>query len=406
MSEYKQPGSKNKFASYLAAGLIGSVVGGTVLTTSAVYVLPETQFFKNTPLYQSIAGKTTSTSSVTNTAAPAVTPTSAVNTASTAAPASSSTSTASGLSITDIVKKVGPAVVGISTYQNSTLYAEGTGIIFSSDGYIITNYHVISSGNNYKITLSNNKKVTANVVNYDSSLDLAVLKITDKVQVLGVAEFGDSDKLQVGELAVAIGNPLGLELSNSVTAGVISAVNRQLGTQSSQTPNQRIQSQQSDTPTETFIQTDAAINEGNSGGPLINSQGQVIGINSSKIGGTGVEGLGFAIPVNVVKAKVQDLLKPMLTLGISTIDINQVTASIYNLPIGIYIKSITPGSAAENSGLKTGDIITKFDGTSVQTITELNTLKAKHNSGDTVKIEVYRSGKTVSLNLKLEASVN
>jgi serine protease Do len=404
MSEYKQPGNKNKFASYMAAGLIGSVVGGTVLTTSAVYVLPETQFFKNTPLYQSIAGKPASASSVTNTAAPAVTTTAAVNTASTAAPASSST--AAGLSVTEIVKKVGPAVVGISTYQNSTLYAEGTGIIFSSDGYIITNYHVISSGNNYKITLSNNKKVTANVVNYDSSLDLAVLKITDKVQVPGVAEFGDSDKLQVGELAVAIGNPLGLELSNSVTAGVISAVNRQLSNQSSQTPNQRMQSQQSDTPTETFIQTDAAINEGNSGGPLINSQGQVIGINSSKIGGTGVEGLGFAIPVNVVKAKVQDLLKPMLTLGISTIDINQVTASVYNLPVGIYIKSITSGSAAENSGLKTGDIITKFDGTSVKTITELNTLKAKHNSGDTVKIEVYRNGKTVSLNLKLEASIN
>lgn len=401
MSEYKQKRRTGRFISYISATLIGAVIGGTILTTAAVYVLPGTKIFKNTPLYQLIADKTAAVSAEKNTSLPAVTATAATsnNNSSTAA-----SSAASGLSITDIVKKVGPAVVGISTYQNNSLYAEGTGIIFSSDGYIITNYHVISSGNKYTATLSNNNKVNASVVNYDSSLDLAVLKITEKVQIPGVAEFGDSDKLQVGELAVAIGNPLGLELSNSVTSGVISALNRQLSSQTSQSQNQRMQAQQSATPTETFIQTDAAINEGNSGGPLINSQGQVIGINSSKIGGSGVEGLGFAIPINIVKAKVQDLLKPMLTLGISTIDINKVTASIYNLPVGIYIKSINPGSAAEKADLQTGDIITNFDGTDIQTITELNTLKTKHNEGDTVKIQIYRNGNTKTLDLKLEAS--
>jgi serine protease Do len=377
----KQKG-RRAILSHVATALISSIVGGSILTGVAVYVLPSTTIFKDTPLYQSLAAKNSYTPvAVNNNTTPTIIPVS---------------TTVNGLGVTDIVKKVGPAVVGISTYQDTSLYAEGTGIIFSTDGYIVTNYHVVSSGNKYTATLSNNTTVNAKVVNYDATLDLAVLKITDNVKVPGVAQFGDSDKLQVGETAVAIGDPLGHQLSNSVTTGVISALNRQLDSQTT------LQSQnaQDQIPTQTYIQTDAAINEGNSGGPLINSLGQVIGINSSKIGGTGVEGLGFAIPINVVKAKIQDLLKPMLTLGISSIDINARTAYRYNLPVGVYVQDVTTSSVAEKAGLKAGDVITKFDGKSVATVDEINSLKSKHKAGDTVKIEVSRSGEIITLNLK------
>lgn len=380
-SKTKKKKARGSFLSHVATALISSIVGGFILTAVAVYVLPSTTIFKSTPLYQSLAAKSSYTPIAANNTNPTIIPIS---------------STVNGLGITDIVKKVGPAVVGISTYQDSSLYAEGTGIIFSEDGYIVTNYHVVSAGNKYTATLSNNTTVNAKVVNYDAALDLAVLKITDNVKVPGVAEFGDSDKLQVGELAIAIGDPLGHQLSNSVTTGVISALNRQLDSASGvQSQNTRTQ-----IPSQTYIQTDAAINEGNSGGPLINGLGQVIGINSSKIGGSGVEGLGFAIPINVVKDKIQDLLKPMLMLGISSTDITARISSRYNLPVGVYVQDVTSSSVADKAGLKTGDVITKFDGTKVGTIDEINSLKSKHKAGDIVKIEITRNGEVITLNLK------
>jgi len=300
------------------------------------------------------------------------------------------------LSVPEIVKKVSSSVVAISTKsssvssdvsgQTSEQEDVGTGIIFNKNGYILTNYHVISGAQNVKVTLSNGKEVSAKVINYDAAADVAVIKLADNTKVPGVAEFGDSDMLQVGEPVVAIGNPLGKEFLGSVTTGVVSAVNRQISIE-----NKNLK----------FIQTDAAINPGNSGGPLVNSKGQVIGINTAKIGQEGVEGLGFSIPINTVNPKMETLIKPILNIGISCRDITQDISKEYNIPVGVYISQIQEFSAAEKSGIRAADIITKFDGKKIKTVEEINKIKATHKAGDVVKIELVRSGKTIKINLTL-----
>ncbi|MCB2293218.1 trypsin-like peptidase domain-containing protein [Clostridium algoriphilum] len=300
------------------------------------------------------------------------------------------------LSVPEIVKKVSSSVVAISTKSSSessdfsgkTSEQEGvgTGIIFNVSGYILTNYHVISGAQNVKVTLSNGKEVSAKVINYDAAADVAVIKLPDGTKVPGVAEFGDSDMLQVGESVVAIGNPLGKEFLGSVTTGVVSAVNRQISIE-----NKNLK----------FIQTDAAINPGNSGGPLVNSKGQVIGINTAKIGQEGVEGLGFSIPINTVNPKMDALIKPILNIGISCRNITQDISKEYNIPVGVYISQIQDFSAAEKSGIRSADIITKFDGKKIKTVEEINKIKATHKAGDVIKIELVRSGKTIKINLTL-----
>jgi serine protease Do len=266
----------------------------------------------------------------------------------------------------------------------------------------LTNYHVVSSGGNISVTFNNKKKSPAKIVNYDASLDLAVIKVTDSsIKMPAVAELGDSNNLQVGDQVVAIGNPLGEDFYGTVTSGVVSALNRQVQVESSSKP-------------QTFIQTDAAINPGNSGGPLINSLGQVIGITSDKISstssesslfggssGTSVEGMGFAIPIDVVKTELSSLTKQMLKIGITVRDISSDEAKQYNVPVGVCVTAVDQFSAGEKAGLQVDDIITKFDGQTVTTTDQLNALKAKHNAGDTVQIVVYRgnSYKTLSLTL-------
>jgi len=368
--------NKNKsFIKLISVSLISAFIGGLIFTSLAFYLVPKTTLFNGTPLYKVLLKAMTMEAE---------------------AEIASKGNKLAALNVQDIVKKVGPAVVGVSTYSGTQLEGEGTGIIFSKDGYIVTNNHVIQGGNKFKVTLSNKKEVTAKVINYDTDLDLAVLKIIETVEVPGVAEFGDSDKLSVGELAVAIGDPLGQELSNSVTTGVISALNRQLGVTNKST------GVQSSEKSQTYIQTDAAINEGNSGGPLIDEHGKVIGINSAKMGGTGIEGLGFSIPINIVKTRVKDLIKPMLMLGISAKAIDATTAEQSKLTEGVYIVDVTPNSSADKAGLKVGDVITKFDGIAVKTVDELNQIKAKHKPLDKVSVEIIRKDKKLTLTLKLE----
>lgn len=183
---------------------------------------------------------------------------------------------------------------------------------------------------------------------------------------------------------MAIGNPLGKDFLGSVTTGVISAVNRKL-----------------DEGKISYIQTDAAINQGNSGGPLVNSRGQVIGINTAKIGQNGVEGLGFAIPIDDVKGKITNLSKPVLRVGITAQDITEQLSKQYNFPVGVYIKEIQDFSPAEKAGLKPGDIITKFDGEKIKSVDEINKIKTRHQNGDIVKVEINRDGKVKELELKL-----
>lgn len=310
------------------------------------------------------------------------------------APVKSSTE---ALSIPEIVNKVKPAVVAISTKIQSP-FGEGeglgTGFIFSEDGYILTNYHVISSSDQISIMFSDNTTAKAKIVNYDKNLDLAVIKIQGDVKVPGIVELGDSSTLQVGESVVAIGNPLGKELSNTVTSGIVSAVNRKIKAE--------------DNTEQTYLQTDAAINSGNSGGPLLNAYGQVIGINSAKISGgessgnASVEGIGFAIPINVAKDKISDLTKQILKLGIYTKEITKDIADQYDLPIGVYVQQVQDFSAAEKAGLRPGDVITSINGTKITTVNDIDAIKNKSKAGDVLNITVKRDNKDVTIKLTLE----
>ena len=308
-----------------------------------------------------------------------------------------------------VANKVLPSIVGITVeYKvnsmfggSSTSQAAGSGIIVSSDGYILTNNHVVnttSTSSYYQITEATGVKVklynddteySATVVGSDTQTDLAVIKI-DKTG-LTAAELGDSDSVQVGEFAMALGNPLGLQ--SSISCGIISAKNREV--------------QDSETRT-TFnlIQTDAAINSGNRGGALVNADGKVIGINTLKLSGTGIEGIGFAIPINSTIDVYNELktkgkiARPFI--GISGIDIDETKAKQHKLVEGVYIQSIENFSAAEKAGLKPGDVIIQADGTDIKTMDELNTIKNKHKIGDKMTLKINREGKEQEITLTLQ----
>lgn len=309
-----------------------------------------------------------------------------------------------------VAQKILPSIVGIrvefpvnSIFLNqsgSTATAEGSGIIISEDGYILTNNHVVSSASSSSYySLGEASKISvylyndttayeASIVGTDEETDLAVIKI-DKTG-LTAAELGDSDSVAVGEFAMAVGNPLGMQ--SSITAGVISGVNREVT--------------DSDGKTFTVIQTDAAINSGNSGGALVNSQGQVIGINTLKVSATGVEGMGFAIPINSAKPIYEDLIQYNKVrrpyIGISGRDLDQATAQRNNLVEGVYVVSVEEFSAAEKAGIKAGDVIIRADGTDVKTMDELNAVKNTHNIGDQMTIVVNRNGEEKELTLTLQ----
>lgn len=308
-----------------------------------------------------------------------------------------------------VAAKVQPSIVGIkveytvnSIFMNKqgTAEAEGSGIIISEDGYILTNNHVINSGSTssyYEIGTASKVSVylyndeteyEAKVVGTDAQTDLAVIKI--EKTGLTAAEIGDSDSVNVGEFAMAIGNPLGMQ--SSVTGGIISAVNREVT--------------DSDGKKYKLIQTDAAINSGNSGGALVNSQGQVIGVNTLKVSATGVEGMGFAIPINSAKSVYEQLIQYKKVkrpyIGLTGRDLNEETAKRNNLVEGIYVVSVDEYSAAEKAGVKSGDVIVKADGKDIKTMDELTEIKNTHSIGDEMTITVNRNGKTKDLTLTLQ----
>ena len=302
-----------------------------------------------------------------------------------------------------IAEKCSPSIVGVTVkYVTQTMYgtlddagSEGSGIIYTADGYIITNYHVIASAlNNSTATISvilpNQKEsITATIVGSDKVSDLAVLKI-DKTG-LSAAEFGKSADTKVGELAVAIGNPLGQEFAGSVTVGYISAVNRKVTTEGR---------------TYNLIQTDAAINSGNSGGALVNSKGQVIGINSIKIQETGVEGLGFALPIDDVKPIIEQLITDKKIsrpyIGLSGFNLDSKTALANSLVAGVYVQQVAANTPAQKGGIKKGDIITSIDGKSIETMELLNEIKNTKKVGDKVTLKIYRQKEYVDIVVTLE----
>lgn len=290
---------------------------------------------------------------------------------------------------------------GIPTTSEAT--ASGSGIIISDDGYIVTNNHVIdtssssSSYSYYDISDATSVKVKlhdsdelydAKIVGKDSQTDLAVLKINKTG--LTAAEFADSDQATVGEFAMAVGSPLGLD--TTVTTGIISAVNREV---------------EADETTYVCIQTDAAINSGNSGGALVNSDGKVIGINTLKLSGSGIEGIGFAIPINSTTEIISDLIEYNKVLrpyiGITGIDLNETTVNKYKLPtLGIYIKSVENFSPAEKANLQPGDIIIKADSQEIKNMDELNNIKNSHKIGETITLTINRNGEEKDVVITLE----
>ena len=288
------------------------------------------------------------------------------------------------LCLQDIYSSVIDSVVSISSMTSSGT-SSGTGIIMSSDGYVITNHHVITGALVISVLTNDNQEFEAALVGSDEMSDLAVLKID--ARGLQAAEFGDSSKLRVGDSVVAIGDPLGVQLRGTMTNGIISAINRDL------TVGDR---------TMTLIQTNAALNNGNSGGPLINCYGQVIGINTVKMSSyytatASVEGLGFAIPISVAKPIIDELIENGYVagrpaIGISGDSLPSYYRTYYRLPEGVYVTSVNEGSDAKAKGIREGDIVTAINGERISSIDELNTVKNQYAAGDEVTLTVYRSG--------------
>ena len=332
-------------------------------------------------------------------------------------------------STTQAVDKVKDAVVSIITYSGNSqssfigsddadtdsnteqINSEGSGVIYKKDGddaYLVTNTHVISGAKKVDIRLADGTKVPGEIVGSDTYSDIAVVKISSE-KVSTVAEFGDSSQLAVGETAIAIGSPLGSEYANTVTQGIVSSLNRHVS----------LKSEDGQAISTNAIQTDTAINPGNSGGPLINIQGQVIGITSSKIasnGGTSVEGLGFAIPANDVKNIIKQLEKDgkvtRPALGIHMVNLtNLSTADLQKLKLpdnvtsGVVVRSVQTNMPA-NGHLQRFDVITKVDDKAISSTTELQSALYSHSIGDSMTVTYYRDGKEETTTIKLDKSTS
>jgi serine protease Do len=294
--------------------------------------------------------------------------------------------------VVQAVKEVGPAIVGITTrvYDRDMFnrrvevgQSVGSGVLFDKKGYIVTNNHVVSGSKEVNVSLSNGKTVPGKVVGTDPSTDLAVVKI-DGSDDLPVAEFGDSDALQVGETAIAIGNPLGLEFQGTVTVGVISALNRSLDD-----IDQRFK----------LIQTDAAINPGNSGGALVTADGKVVGINSAKIAKEGVEGMGFAIPINSAKGIIQQLISngkvTRAYLGVYAADKDIAQRYGYNWDHdgGVLVMKVAARSPISLTDIRPGDYILAIDGKSFDTVKGMRDILDTHKPGDRIKVTYEHNGR-------------
>lgn len=310
------------------------------------------------------------------------------------------------LTVPEIAAKVGPAVVGVinkttvttqqywdpwsgryyynqdpSQDSETVEQGSGSGIIISEDGYIVTNQHVIDGATEVDVILNTGTTYSAQIIGQDEKTDLAVLKITPENETLTVAVLGDSTTVQVGELAVAIGNPMGMEFAGSVTAGIVSAVNRTMTI---------------DNRTYNLIQTDAAINSGNSGGALINQYGEVIGINSVKLSSSDVEGMGFAIAISEAKPIINDLMQSGHVTGRPLVGI-----SISETRYGLFISGISEGSGAEAAGLQVNDMILEVDGHPVSSTSEINEIRDEKKPGDYLTFKILRDSNTMEISVQL-----
>lgn len=380
---YSKNSNRKQIATTVVASFVSAVVGGACAL--GVYV------GLNKEPAKALETSKTNTGSIVETSNPNLSQVSLTNYSDTAIYAA---------------QKALPSMVSISVEYDvnymgmkKPVAGSGSGVILSEDGYILTNNHVISSADSssfYQVSDAKSIKVkiygddteySAEIIGTDSQTDLAVLKI-DKTG-LTPAELGDSSSVQIGEFVLAIGNPYNLDYS--VTAGIISALNREMTLENT---------------TYNVIQADCAINSGNSGGALVNSKGEVIGITTLKLAGDGIEGVSFAIPVNETVPIYKELIekgkisRPFV--GISGIDLDEATAIRNGLTKGIYVDSVVSGSGAEDAGIMAGDVIVSFDGKDVSTMDELNAIKNTKNIGDKIEIKLYRKSelKTFTITLK------
>lgn len=298
-------------------------------------------------------------------------------------------STEGALSVSQIYDMISPSVVGITTKVTISSFfgtregqGSGSGVIIGSDGYIMTNSHVIENAEDIRVVLSDKREYNAALVGNDTRTDLAVIKINE--ENLPAAILGNSDTVKTGELAVAIGNPLGQELAGSVTAGIVSAVNRNINVQGKQM---------------NLIQTDAAINPGNSGGALVNCFGEVIGINTVKMASTSVEGIGFAIPISEAMPIVNSLVDNGRVVGRTYIGIQGK-----NAPYGVIVQVVDNNSPASKAGIEENDLIVKADGVTISSVQEINAIKEKLSVGDTITLTIYKNGGLVDVPIVLEES--
>ncbi len=317
------------------------------------------------------------------------------------APSTGTLSDARNTPAVRVAKSVGPAVVGITNravardwfnHQFEVEQGVGSGVIFREDGYIVTNYHVVAGAKEIMVSLSDGRSVKGKMVGADELTDIAVVKIDG--EGFPTAAFGNSDDIVVGEPAIAIGNPMGLEFQGSVTVGVISALNRTLDISERHLK---------------LIQTDAAISPGNSGGALANADGLVIGINSAKIAANGVEGMGFAIPINTVRDIVDQLLdhgrviRPYLGVGVYDKETAARAGYQLNVDAGVYVQNVTLNGPAGKAGIQRGDVILSVGGEKTNTVGELRAAITSHQVGDSVEIQIVRNGDKMTLNAVLEA---
>lgn len=305
--------------------------------------------------------------------------------------------------VSDIAAKCGPSVVEITTEavtSGNSIFGQyvqqgaGSGVIFSEDGYIVTNNHVIEGATSISVRTQDGNEYDAQLIGADSQTDLAVIKID--ASGLTPATIGDSSSLQVGDAAIAIGNPLG-ELGGTVTSGIISALDREITVEDE---------------TMTLLQTDAAINPGNSGGGLFDANGNLIGIVNAKESSTGVEGLGFAIPIDGALDIIDELIEngsvtSRPALNVSLYDYNSSSnPNRSNMEDGVYIVQVVQGGAADKAGLQQGDRIVSFDGQDVQTSAEVKAILREHKIGDTVPMTVSRDGKNMDVQITLQQQSN
>lgn len=297
------------------------------------------------------------------------------------------------LTAQEVYARVNPATVLVVAEQGESA-SVGTGVIMSADGYVITNAHVISGGATCWVLLPSGMDYDANLVGYDADEDIAVLKLV-QAEGLPVAEFGDSELAVVGDPVYAIGNPLGIELRGTLTEGIISAINRNV---------------ELDGRTLTVLQTTAALNNGNSGGPLINRYGQVIGINTLKMSGTGVsdeatvEGLGFALPISNACFVINDIIANGKFHGLPTLGVMVYTVEATDGTTAVFIEEVQPGYGAEEAGVQPGDVILAADGQTVYTTADLLTIRRSHVIGDSMTLTLLRDGQVFDVTIVLRSS--